>query len=191
MPERAEDTDAALLARYAVGDQSAARALASRHAPRALSVATRMLADPAEAQDVTQEAMIKMFKIAPDWEEGRAKVSTWMYRVVSNLCIDRLRARRGGTDPLDETNEPADTALTAPQRMEAADQLRLLYTAIEQLPERQRLAVTLRHIEELPNPDIAAILDSSIEAVESLLSRGRRTLATLLAQHREDLEPLT
>lgn len=191
MPEDAHDTDAALLARFAQGDQSAARLLAARHAPRALSVATRMLGDAVEAQDITQEAMIRMFRIAPEWQADRAKLSTWLYRVVSNLCIDRLRARRGGTDPLDEVNEPADTALTAPQQMEADDRVRLLHDAIGQLPERQRLAITLRHIEELSNPDIATILETSVDAVESLLSRGRRTLTTLLARHREDLEPVT
>lgn len=191
MPEYAEETDAALLAKYAGGDQSAARMLAARHAPRALSVATRMLGDAAEAQDVTQEAMVKMFKIAPDWQADRAKLSTWLYRVVSNLCIDRLRARRGGTEPLDETNAPADPAPTAPQQIEAAQRAQILHDAIGRLPERQRLAITLRHIEELANPDIAAILETSVEAVESLLSRGRRALAAMLTSNRTDLEPLT
>lgn len=188
MPQTTEDDDAALLARYAAGDQSAARALAARHAPRALSVATRMLGDAAEAQDVTQEAMIRMFKIAPDWDAGRAKLGTWLYRVVSNLCIDRLRARRGGTDVLDETNEPADTAPTPAEVLERQDRMRLLHDAIGRLPERQRLAITLRHIEELPNPDIAQILETSVEAVESLLARGRRSLAALLADNRDELE---
>lgn len=188
MPQTTEDDDAALLARYAAGDQSAARALAARHAPRALSVATRMLGDAAEAQDVTQEAMIRMFKIAPDWDAGRAKLGTWLYRVVSNLCIDRLRARRGGTDVLDETNEPADTAPTPVEMLERQDRMRLLHDAIGRLPERQRLAITLRHIEELPNPDIAQILETSVEAVESLLARGRRSLAALLADDRDELE---
>ena len=191
MPGEIEDEDAALLARYAAGDQSAARALAARHAPRALSVATRMLGDAAEAQDVTQEAMIRMFRIAPDWDPTRARLGTWLYRVVSNLSIDRLRARRGGTDTLDETNTPADDAPTPAERLESADRARLLHDAIDHLPERQRLAVTLRHIEDLSNPEIAEILDTSVEAVESLLARGRRMLAAYLAPYRDELEHAT
>src|SRR5918997_4063532 len=86
----AATTDAELLARYAGGDQSAARELTSRHAPRIFALARRMLADAAEAEDVTQETMLRLWRIAPDWQD-RAAVGTWLYRVASNLCIDRLR----------------------------------------------------------------------------------------------------
>ncbi|QPH53374.1 RNA polymerase sigma factor [Pontivivens ytuae] len=184
-----EIDDADLMARYARGDQSAARALATRHAPRALSVATRMLGDAAEAQDVTQEAMMRLFRIAPEWDPTRARVSTWLYRVVSNLCIDRLRVRRRGA-PLHEIAEPVDERPSAAAMLQHADRAEALHAALAQLPERQRLAITLRHIEELPNPEIAAAMEISVEAVESLLARGRRALATLLSDRRDALGPI-
>ena len=86
--------DAALLVAFANGDGDAARLLTARLLPRVLAQATRMLANAAEAEDVAQEAMIRLWKIAPDWQQGQAQVSTWLYRVVANLCTDRLRKRR-------------------------------------------------------------------------------------------------
>ena len=88
-------TDEDLLALYAGGDRVAARSLTARLTPRVLSLALRMLGDRAEAEDVAQEAMVRLWKIAPDWRAGEAKISTWLYRVAANLCTDRLRRRRG------------------------------------------------------------------------------------------------
>ncbi|MFO1141134.1 MAG: RNA polymerase sigma factor [Amaricoccus sp.] len=181
----AAPSDAELLGGYAGGDQSAARTLTLRHAPRVFALARRMLGDVAEAEDVTQETMLRLWRIAPDWEEGRAAVGTWLYRVASNLCVDRLRRRREvGSDALPEL---ADEAPGAAARLEARDRAAALEAALAALPERQRLAVVLRHFEERPNPEIAAILGVSVEAVESLLARGRRDLAARLAPRRAEL----
>ena len=90
----ADLADEALVVLYANGDPDAARLLAERLLPRVMGYAGRMLADRAEAEDVAQEAMLRLWKVAPDWRQGEAKVSTWIYRVVANLCTDRLRARR-------------------------------------------------------------------------------------------------
>jgi len=181
-----ETSDAALLARYAAGDQSAARTLTLRLAPRLLALARRMLGDPAEAEDVAQEAMLRLWRLAPDWREGEAQVATWLYRVASNLCIDRLRRRRERTgEILPETADPAPAAL---DRLAREDRAAALQAAIATLPERQRLALLLRHFEERSNPEIAATLDLSVEAVESLLARARRTLAARLLPRREELE---
>lgn len=174
--------EAALLARYAEGDQAAARVLTERLTPRALAVATRMLGDAAEAEDVAQEAMLRLWRIAPEWREGEAKVSTWLHRVVSNLCIDRLRRRKRDGPPLDETPERPDPTASAEARLAAQGVAASLMAAIGDLPERQRVAVTLRHFEDLGNPEIGEILGVSVEAVESLLARGRRTLAKRMAR---------
>lgn len=177
--------DAALLARYAGGDPVAARLLTARHAPRVFAVARRMLGERTEAEDVTQEAMLRLWRIAPDWEAGQASLGTWLYRVAANLCIDRLRRRREVAS--DRLPERADEAPGALSRMEADDRATALHAALETLPDRQRLAVILRHFEERSNPEIAQILDTSVEAVESLLGRARRELAARLAPRREEL----
>jgi len=180
-----EIKDEDLLSRYASGDQGAARALMLRHAPRVMALATRMLKDTHEAEDVTQEAMMRLWKIAPDWRRGEAKVSTWLYRVASNLCTDRLRKKRGVG--LDQAPEVVDETPDVEAKMMSADRGEALRAAMSTLPERQRLAIELRHLQELSNPEVAEILETSVEAVESLLSRARRTLAANLEKHRAAL----
>ena len=178
-------TDEDLLAAYASGDQSAARALMLRHTPRVLSLANRMLKDQTESEDVAQEAMLRLWKIAPDWRADEAKISTWLYRVATNLCTDRLRKRRG--IGLDEAPEIEDETPGVEAQMISADRGTVLRAAIDRLPERQKLAISLRHFEELSNPEIAEIIGGSVEAVESLLARARRTLTADLEKYRETL----
>ena len=180
--------DETLLVLYANGDPEAARLLTARLVPRVLGYATRLLADRAEAEDVTQEAMLRLWKIAPDWRTGEAQVSTWLYRIVTNLCTDlrRARVRRAGV-ALDDAPEPAADAPSAVAGLIQADRMAALTRALAQLPERQRQAVVLRHIEGMSNPDIGLIMDLGVEAVESLTARGKRALAALLAGHKAEL----
>jgi RNA polymerase sigma-70 factor, ECF subfamily len=179
--------DDALLVLYANGDSQAAAELMQRLAPRSFGVAQRVLGNTAEAEDVTQEAMMRLWRMAPDWEPGQAKVSTWLYRVVMNLCIDLKRRQRGGHIDLDAIPEPPDPARSAPEHLQELARQDALQQALMQLPERQRQAVVLRHIEELTNPEISGIMEISVEAVESLTARGKRTLAKILASRREEL----
>ena len=178
--------DDALLIAFANGDAQAARDLTVRLLPRVLAQATRMLADPAEAEDVAQDAMMRLWKIAPDWRQGEAQVSTWLYRVVANLCTDRLRKRRGKTS-LDQVAEPADDAPGVAALMQTDTRMRALSDALAQLPERQAQAVALRHLEGLANPEIAAIMDISVRSVESLTARGKRALTDILAGRQTEL----
>jgi RNA polymerase sigma-70 factor (ECF subfamily) len=181
-----EDTpDEALLVLYANGDAAAARALTVRLTPRVFSHAYRMLGDRAEAEDVAQEAMIRLWKIAPDWRQGEAKVTTWLYRVVANLCTDRLRKVRGIA--LDAVAEPEDDARGPVESLQEQARMDALQAALNRLSDRQRQAVVLRHIEGLGNPEIAGIMEISVEAVESLTARGKRALAAELAGQREAL----
>jgi RNA polymerase sigma-70 factor (ECF subfamily) len=179
-------SDGALLVAYANGDQQAARDLAVRLLPRVVAQATRMLADRTEAEDVAQDAMMRLWKIAPDWRQGEAEVSTWLYRVVANLCTDRLRRRRGGV-PLDQVSEPVDGQPSVAAQMQARIRLAALSEALAQLPDRQAQAVSLRHLEGLSNPEIAQIMDISVRSVESLTARGKRALADLLAGRKGEL----
>lgn len=181
----ARDADADLLARYAAGDAAAARLLSARLSPRAFAHAFRVLGDRAEAEDVTQEAMLRLWKHAPKWDAGRAQAATWLYRVVANLCFDRLRGQRA--DTLDEIDAPADPSPGMETQLQDSARHDALQVALLRLPERQRQAVVLRHIEGLANPDIAVILDVGIEAVESLTARGKRALTADLAAQRDAL----
>lgn len=183
-----EISDDALLVLYANGDASAARMLTGRLLPAVLGYATRLLGDRAEAEDVAQEAMIRLWRIAPDWRQGEAKVTSWLYRVVTNLCTDRQRARRRrASDALDDVPEPADDGPGAEARMLTAARLSALDAALATLPDRQRQAVVLRHIEGLTNPEIAEVLGVGVEAVESLTARGKRALTAALAGRRDEL----
>jgi len=178
----------ALLARYATGDRMAARVLVMRLSPRLLSYVYRLLHDRAEAEDVVQEALLRLWRMAPDWRTGEARVTTWLYRVATNLVTDRQRARqrRRGT-ALEDAPEPADTAPGAVAQLIEADRMAALEAALACLPDRQRQAVILRHLEGLSNPEIAAILEVGVEAVESLTARGKRALAAALAGQRAEL----
>ena len=177
--------DEALLIAYGNGDASAARILLRRLTPRILGYAARVLGDRAEAEDVVQEAMLRLWKQAPDWRQGEAKVSTWVYRVATNLCIDRQRKRR--SVDLDQIDEPVDDSPDAISGLQNAARAKALNKALDQLPERQKTAVILRHIEGLANPEIAAIMEISPEAVESLTARGKRALAGHLSGQRQAL----
>ncbi len=180
-----EPGDDALLRRFADGDAAAARVLTDRLGPRSFSVALRMLGNRAEAEDVTQDAMMRLWQMAPNWVPGQAKVSTWLYRVTLNLCVDIQRKKK--PDRLADVPEPEGEEPSVAERMQEAARKDALQTALSQLPERQRQAVVLRHIEELPNPEIAGIMGVSTEAVESLTARGKRALTAILAGRQDEL----
>lgn len=180
--------DEALLVAFANGDAAAGRALLGRLAPRLFAHAARVLGDRAEAEDVVQETMLRLWKQAPDWRQGEAKVSTWAYRVAVNLCTDRLRARkRRGHVDLDSVPDPPSLDPSAVERMTETVRNTALEAALGTLPDRQRQAVVLRHIEGLSNPEIAAIMDIGVEAVESLTARGKRALTAALTDRKEEL----
>lgn len=180
-----DPSDEALLEAFVAGDARAARALTLRLTPRVYAQALRVLQNRAEAEDVSQEALLRLWRTAADWEHGRAKVTTWLYRVVANLCIDRLRKRR--TVDLDQVGEMADEAPTVGDHLQSQARISALHSAIAELPERQAHVVTLKFLEELSNIEIAEILDLSVDAVESLVSRAKRGLTAALMNQKSEL----
>ena len=179
------DSDAQLLARFAAGDQSAARTLTEQLLPGAMRQAWRILGDQIEAEDVAQEAMLRLWRQASDWRAGEARISTWLYRVVHNLCIDRIRKRRPQV-PVEDAPEPVDPDPGVLEKMAQGERAQAVANAIKELPERQRQALILRHFEGLSNPEIGEALDCSVEAVESLLARARRQLTKKMSEESED-----
>ena len=173
------DQDDELVLRAGRGDPAAIRALVARKLPRVLSLAQRMLFDPTEAEDVAQETFIRVWKNAPRWQPGAAKFDTWLHRVALNLCYDRLRRRR--ETPTDTPPEQIYEGAAPDRGLEARDVGRRVAAAMHGLPDRQREAVALCHYQEMTNIEAAAVMGLSVEALESLLSRGRRALRAALA----------
>ena len=180
------DPDEDLVRRVGQGDPAAIQAMVARKLPRMLALAQRMLGDAVEAEDVAQEAMLRAWRQAPGWAPGRAKFDTWLHRVALNLCYDRLRRRR--EIPTDAVPDRRDEGAAPDRGLLAADVGAAVNSALARLPDRQREAIVLCHYQELSNIEAAGLMKISIEALESLLSRGRRALRQALADHRPGAE---
>jgi RNA polymerase sigma-70 factor (ECF subfamily) len=178
-----DDPDTDLVLRAGLGDRAAAQALMARHLPKMLGLARRMLTDQGQAEDAVQDAFLRLWAHAARWQPGRAKFETWLYRVTLNQCYDRLRKRT--TARLDEAFDVADPSPGQDAVMQNAYVAGEIETALAQLPERQRAAIVLCHYQECGNIEAAEILGISVEALESLLSRGRRTLRIRLGHLRD------
>jgi RNA polymerase sigma-70 factor (ECF subfamily) len=178
------DPDSDLVARVGRGDRAAAQLLMARHLPKMLALARRMLSDTAEADDAVQDAFMQLWTHAARWEPGRAKFATWLYRVTLNKCYDRLRRRP--TAPLDAAAAVADPAPGPEAHLQNAAVSAQIEAALTELPERQRAAIQLCHYQGCGNIEAAEILGISVEALESLLARGRRTLRTRLRHLRSE-----
>jgi len=179
------DEDKDLLDRLADNDEIAFRSLVERHIDRAYAIALRILGNAADAEDVVQDTMLKVWTHRGQWQHGRAKFSTWLYRVVSNRCIDLRRKPR--TENVDAVPEVADGQPDASSVIERNEVNNLLEMAMQRLPEQQRLAVILSYHENMSNSEIAEVMDTTVAAVESLLKRGRQQLRELLRRHERDI----
>lgn len=171
-------SDEVLMARIAAGDRAAARALMADNLPRILGMARRMLNDAGEAEDVAQDTFLRVWKAAGRWQAGQARVSSWVTRIAINLCYDRLRKHR--EVPTDQVPDLADTAPGQEAVLMAGEASARLTEALGRLPVRQRQAIELVHYQDLSNIEAAAIMEVSVDALESLLARGRRGLRALL-----------
>jgi RNA polymerase sigma-70 factor (ECF subfamily) len=174
--------DPGRIARAAAGDAGAWAALVRRHLPAVTRCAAYMLGDPAEAEDVAQDTFMRLHRKLATWEGGEDGLSSWLHRVAVNLSIDRRRApvRPSSLADAGDVAEPAN--LDGP-----LDRKRHVESALVKLPDRQRAALVLVHYQGLSGREAAAALDISVEALESLLARGRRSLRNTLAPVRGDL----
>jgi RNA polymerase sigma-70 factor (ECF subfamily) len=184
--------DAALAARLAARDQAALREVIARHAGALNRIAYRMVGDAHEAEDIVQEACLRLWDHAARLAQrhpagtpaGAAlRLSGWLKRVVTNLAIDRLRAARRVSG--NEVPERADEAPLADSLIEAGQRDAGTRALVLALPERQRAAIVLTYYEELPNAEAAEAMDMNIKAFESLLYRARAALRQAFAAQGE------
>ncbi|WP_332304483.1 RNA polymerase sigma factor [Rhizobium sp. GR12] len=173
------DPDADLVADVAAGDVRAMQALVTVKLPRIMALATRMLGDPAEAEDIAQETFLRIWKHAGTWRQGRARFDTWIHRVALNLCYDRLRKRREIS--VAEPPEQIDgSALPDADLPYDGDESGAVARALQAIPARQREAIVLVYYQEMSNRQAADVMHVSVDALESLLARARRALHAIL-----------
>ena len=182
-PRPAVPGDDFLLAAAAAGDGAAWSALVDRYLGQITGHAWYMLGDPREAEDVAQEAFIRLVAKAADWQPGGAKLKTWLYRVVVNLCIDHKR--KALPIPMEQLPDRGDGGAEATDR--ELDLKRSVRAALDALPPRQRAAVVLTYYQGFSNREAGELLGIGDEAVESLLARGRRALKARLKGVKQDL----
>ena len=180
------DIDEPLRQRMANGDDTALNELMDRHMRKIHSTAYRMLGDNMQAEDVTQIVFLKLWQTAPTWESGRATLLTYLYRMTHHRCLDILRKSKEALPG--ELPDMADDSPSVLNKIEQAEQSERVQYALEQLPDRQRAAITLFYYEHQSLKDAANILDVTPSAFESLLRRGRKSLKRLLTP--APMEPL-
>jgi RNA polymerase sigma-70 factor (ECF subfamily) len=182
------DMDEELLIRISQDDQGAFRTLVERHVDRAYALALRILGNAADADDVVQDCLLKVWTNRHRWEFGKAKFSTWLYRVITNRCIDLHRMPRMGD--IETAPELPDDREDVVAEMHRADITSLLESALLRLPDQQRIAIVLSYHENLANAEIAEAMGTTVSAVESLLKRGRQQLRRLLDRAQDDIRQL-
>lgn len=183
-----EPSDDTLLLQIQGGDEQSFRMLVERHIDRAYAISFRMLGQRSDAEDIAQEAFLRVWTARDRWEPGRCKFSTWLYRVVVNLCIDARRRRREVT--VDEMPDCEDGAPSAVSAIHATQMSAQIEQALSRLPEQQRAAIVLSYYEDRSNSEVAEILETTVSAVESLLKRGRQKLREVMRRSAADARAL-
>ena len=176
----AEACDAELIGWSAEGDRLAFDQIVVRHGAFALRVASRLVPDMATSEDLVQEAMVRAWLQARNFDPRRAQFTTWLYRIVTNLCIDYRRRIR--PDTLPDDFDQIDPGAGADEMLETSQRRIAIAKALQELPARQRLAMTLVYDEDMSGAEAARVLGLSTKAVERLLARGRAYLRERLLQ---------
>lgn len=176
---RQDASDEELICRVAEGDQASYRLLVERYMPKAYAVAYRVLFNKNEAEDVLQEIWTKVWVHAASWDRNRAKFSTWFYRMLVNACIDSRRRKR--MYPIDAAMDVIDTSASVEDQAAGKQATQHVKQALDSLPDRQKLALTLCYYEGFTNEQAAEMMGVHIKALEGLMVRARKTLRERLA----------
>jgi len=172
--------DTELMTRLAAGDMAALGDLARRHQDKILSLSYRVLGDWHRAEDVAQETLLRVYRAAKRYKP-QAKFTTWLYRIVVNLCLDEQRKQGKTAAPLEDADRAvlAESESNAAERKEVVESVR---AAVSELPERQRLVVILHRYDGLSHGEITEVTGWTKSAVESLLVRAYANLREKLGK---------
>ncbi len=169
-----------ILKRVQKGDREAFAQLYTSLGDRVYNIALGYLQNPIEAEEVTQEVFVKIFRFAHNFS-GDSSVATWVYRICINACKDNIEKRKRRIQPSREVFEDEITSFDDPSAlMEKKERKQALLSAINLLADKQRTAIILSFVDDLPRKEVAEIMEFSLKAVESLLQRGKANLRKIL-----------
>jgi RNA polymerase sigma-70 factor, ECF subfamily len=177
-----EEGDRRVVEQVLAGSESAFRHIVDQHSQRIFNYVRRMTSNSIEAEDIAQETFIRFWVSRDRFDPGRVKLTTWLHRIAHNLCVDYFRQRQ-----LQERQVPvqSDSQDSADTDYELSIRAAVVNKALMTLSERQRSAIVLCHYQNFSQHDAAHILGLSVDALESLLRRGRRKLKQILAKELE------
>jgi len=180
-------TDEQLLAAIGRGDTAAGAEVMRRHLGYVLHICHRKLGNAAEAEEAAQDVFASVWKSAGNWQSGQAKVTTWLFRVASNRCIDILRRRRP-TANIDDISEPSDPSANAEKALQVAQRDRTIRAALDTLSPDQKQAIELVYYQDLKQREAVDNMGLSLAALESILRRARAKLHQTLAAQGDPTE---
>ena len=177
-----EEDDRRVIEQVLAGSESAFRQIVDQHSRRIFNYVRRMTRNSTEAEDIAQETFIRFWVSRDRFDPDRVKLTTWLHRIAHNLCVDYFRQRQ-----LQERQVPvqSDNQDSPDTNYELSIRAAVVHKALMTLSERQRSAIVLCHYQNFSQHDAAHILDLSVDALESLLRRGRSKLKQILAKELE------
>lgn len=168
------NSDHLLFQRIAEGDPRAFRELVDQQSRPLVTYLTRLMKSQSEAEEIAQETFVRVWQRSTEYSAS-FRASTWLHHIGHNLAVDQMRRRRG-SDAVDEEREENPVSQRPQALLETKERALSLQDALDTLPLRQKTAMLLKYEQDFTNPEIAAILELSVDAVESLLARAKRDL---------------
>lgn len=173
-----EDSDEQDIALAAAGNEPAFCRILDRNGPRVLSYVRRMMGQSPDVEDIFQDTFLRFWSTIDQFDPAKASLPAWLHRIAHNLCIDAFRRQR----PREDVDRLEDRSHGPAEHYVLSERSKAVHHALERLPERQRSAIVLCHYQHFSNRDAAEVLEISVDALESLLRRGRKNLKQQLAE---------